>query len=180
MNYFDKNSPLQSLIPALRDLLTSPKAFFAELPGAAFHSNALFFASAPIFFATFISVPFYGFLLWFLLPVSWGLSLIGLWMWSRYMAWAVRTVAKGKLGNANSFQISAYAFAPMALASIPYIGIIGVLWNLYLLWTALVNRCKLSSGMALLIIGVPTIVVIASLVALSGMLIQLFPQLGQV
>jgi len=178
MNYFDKNKPMQSLLPALRDIVTSPKAFFSELPGAAFHSNSLFFASIIIFAATFIGVASYNLGMLFMIPVIWGLSLISLWLWSAYMSWAVKNLAKGKLTTANAFQISAYAATPMALATIPYIGAIAGLWNLYLLWVALVNRCKISSGMALTIIAVPTLMLAASFIALSGLLVQLFPQLA--
>lgn len=157
MNYFDKNKPMQSLIPALKDIFSSPAAFFAELPSEAFYSNPLFFASIVIFFATFAGVPFYSLALLFMVPVIWSLSLISLWLWATYMGWAVRVFAKGKLTTTNAFQISAYAAAPLALSTIPYIGAIAGLWNLYLLWVALVNRCRVSATTAIVIIAIPTL-----------------------
>jgi len=178
MNYFDKNKPLQSFPPAFLAILTTPKSFFTTIPTATFHSTALFFASIIIFIASFLAVPAHSLGVLFLVPVIWGLSLIALWAWSAFMAWAVKAVGGGKLGPATSFLISAYAAAPLLLAGVPYAGAIAGVWSLYLLWVALVNRCKLAPGKALLIILAPTLLIAVSLTGLLRELTKLFPQLA--
>jgi len=179
MNYFEINKPLQTFIPAVRSILTTPQAFFEELPPAAFYSNAIFFVSIPIFIASFISVPFHSMTLLFLFPATWGLTLIGLLFWSKYMSWAVKTLAKSRLTTPNAFQISTYAAVPLVLLSIPYVGLIAWLWNLYLLWVALVNRCKVKAGMAALIIAVPALIFATSAAVFLRLIVQMFPQLSQ-
>jgi len=179
MQYFEKNRPMQTFIPALRNVLTSPKVFFAELPPSAFYSNAIFFVSILVFIASFVGVPFKSMSLLFLLPVSWGLTLIGLKFWATYLSWAVKFFAKSKLTSPNAFHISAYASAPLIFSTLPYIGSLAAFWNLYLLWVALTQRCRVKAGMAVLIIAIPTVVIIASLGVLVALLIQMFPQLGQ-
>ncbi|MDX8406048.1 MAG: YIP1 family protein [Mariprofundus sp.] len=178
MQYFDKNKPIQTLVPAMRDIITSPQSFFTTMPAATFHSNAMFFASIVIFTASFIAVPFHSLGVLFLTPVIWSLSLISLWVWSKYMSWAVKTLAKSKLGPATSFQITAYASLPLILSAVPYIGAVAGLFNMYLLWVALVKRCHVSSMMALIIIAIPTLMLAVSLFVLSGLLVQLLPQLA--
>jgi len=179
MNYFESNKPFQTFIPAMRSVLTRPKEFFEQLKPTPFFSNALFLASIIIFMSSFIGVIFHDLSLLFLLPVTWGLSLIGIYFWSAYMSWAVKSLAKGKLTKAHAFQISAYAAAPLILSLVPMIGIIASLWNLYLLWLALIHRCKVKSGMAALIIAIPAVIFAASIAALLTLAFQIFPQLGQ-
>ncbi|MFQ5345237.1 MAG: YIP1 family protein [Mariprofundus sp.] len=178
MQYFEKNRPLETIVPALRNVAISPKAFFAELPPAAFYSNAIFFVSILVFVASFIGVPFYSMTMLFLLPVSWGLTLIGLKFWAAYLSWAVRFFAKTKLSAANAFQISAYASAPLIFSAVPVIGSLAGFWNLYLLWVALTQRCQVKAGMAALIIAIPAVVFVTSLGVLVALLVQMFPQLG--
>jgi len=122
MQYFEKNSPMQTFFPALRNILISPKTFFAELPPAAFYSNSIFFVSVLVFISSFIGVPFYSMTLLFLLPVSWALTLIGLKFWASYLSWAVKFFAKAKLTAPNAFHLSAYAAAPLMLSTLPVIG----------------------------------------------------------
>jgi len=179
MNYFESDNPFQTFIPAMRSVLSSPKVFFEQLKPAPFFSNALFFVSVIIFMSSFIGVIFHGFSMLFLLPVTWGLSLIGLFFWSTYMSWAVKTLSKGKLTKAHAFQISAYAASPLILSTIPVVGVIASLWNLYLLWLALIHRCKVKAGMAALIIAIPAVLFAASIFALLTLAFQMFPQLGQ-
>ena len=180
MQYFEINRPLQTFIQAARGVLFSPKDFFSNVPPAAFYSNALFFAAAIIFISSFVGVPFRSMSLLFLLPLTCALSLLGLLAWSSYMSWAVKTLAKARLTQANAFQISAYAATPLAFSFVPYIGAITGLWNLYLLWTALINRCKVQPGMAMVIIVVPAIIFAVSMVAAWTLAIKVFPQLTQI
>jgi len=179
MSYFEINKPLRTFIPALRSILTSPQTFFKGLPPAAFYSNAIFFVSILIFIASFFSVPFHSMTLLFLLPVSWGLSLIGLFFWSKYMSWAVRVFAKSRLTTPNAFQISTYAATPLVLLAIPYVGWVSYLLYLWLLWISLVHRCKVKAGMAALVIAVPAVVFTSSVVVLLRLIVQMFPQLSQ-
>ncbi|MDQ6981520.1 MAG: YIP1 family protein [Mariprofundus sp.] len=179
MIYFESSKPFQTFIPAIRSVLTSPTGFFTELKPTPFFSNAIFFISVVIFMASFIGTIFHSLSLLFLLPVTWGLSLIGMFFWAAYMSWAVKTLGKGKLTKPHAFQISAYAAAPLILSAIPVVGIIASLWNLYLLWLALIHRCKVKAGMAALIVAIPAVIFAASIAALLTLAFQVFPQLGQ-
>ncbi len=157
MNYFDKNQMLSTFLPAVRSLLVAPKQFFTEMPTAAFYGNAFFYTTFLVFIASFVGVPFYQWTLLFMVPVSWGVTLLLTWLWGKYIAWAVRTLAKKKLGPANAFQMVSYASTPAMVIYIPVASMVGSAWGLYLLWTALVERLKVSAAMAAMIIAVPAL-----------------------
>lgn len=176
--YFSGNAPLKSLLPAVRGIVLAPGAFFAGMPRAIYYRDALFFVSVVIFGCSFLSVPFYSMLFLFLLPATWGLGLIGMWLWSRYLSWAVKGFTDARLSPANAFQLSAYAALPMLLAAIPYLGWIALLWNLYLLWQGLVSFCRLRAGVAAAIVLLPVLILGLSLVALGSVALQLLPQLA--
>ncbi len=176
--YFSANRPLASFLPAARGLIGGPRAFFEKMPRAIYYRDAMFFVSIVIFAFSFISVPFYSMLFLFLLPVTWGASLIGLWLWARYLRWAVKASAGGKLSSVNAFQISAYAALPMALAAIPYVGALASLLNLYLIWQGLIGFCRIGAGKAAAILLVPVLVLAGSSMALAAMLVKLLPQLA--
>jgi len=178
MQYFESNRPMLTIIPALRNIMLSPKAFFSELAPAAFYSNSIFFTSILIFAASFIGIPFHDMSLLFLLPVSWGLSLIGIKFWSTYLSWAARFFAKVKLTTPNAFHLSAYAAAPLLLVAIPGVGILAYLWNVYLLWIALTHRCKIKSRVAAIIIAIPATIFAACIAVVIIYIGQVFPQLG--
>jgi len=179
MQYFDKNRPMQTLLLSMRGVLISPKEFFSELPVATFYANSIFLASIIIFAASFIGVPFRSFTMLFMLPVSWGLGLIGLKFWSSYISWATRSFGKAKLGKANAFHISTYACVPLMLSALPMLGIISFLWSLYLMWVALISRCHVKPGTAAIIIAIPAMIFAVSATELVAFLFQLFPKLGQ-
>lgn len=178
VTYFSGNQAIQTLFPTIKALLTRPRIFFEQMPRAIYRRDAIFFATIVIFGFSFLSVPFYSMLLLFLLPLTWGLALVGLWLWSQYLRWAVRTFTGSKLSMANAFQLSAYAALPMVLATIPYVGILAGLWSLYLLWLGLIGYCKISGGKAAMVLFVPLAVLAASTAVLVSMLMQALPQLG--
>jgi len=179
MQYFDKNRPMQTLLLSMRGVLTSPNKFFSELPPAAFYANSIFLATIVIFAASFIGVLFHSFTMLFMVPVSWGLGLIGLKFWSSYVSWATRSFGKGKLSKANAFNISTYASVPLMLSAVPILGIISCLWSLYLMWVALVSRCHVKSSKAAIIIATPAIIFAISATGFVAFIFQLFPKLGQ-
>lgn len=170
---------MNTLLLSMRDVLTSPKAFFSDLPPAAFYANSIFLATVIIFSASFIGVPFRSFTMLFMVPVSWGLGLIGLKLWSSYIAWASRSFAHVKLGAANAFHMSTYASVPLILSAVPLLGAIAWFWSLYLMWVALTNRCQVKPSAAALIIAVPAIIFAISATEAVSILLQLFPHLGQ-
>ena len=179
MQYFDKNRPMQTFLLSVRDILTSPKAFFAELPPAAFYATSIFILTGIVFIASFAGIPFRGFSLLFMVPVSWGLSLIALKFWSAYLSWAVKAMAHGKLTTANAFHISSYAFVPLVLAYIPVVGLIACVWSIYLLWVALVSRCHVKPGLAAIIIVIPALIFASAATEVLVLFAQMFPQLNQ-
>ena len=179
MQYFDKNRPMQTLLLSMQGVLKSPKNFFAQLPPAAFYANSIFLGTVIILAASFIGVPFHSFTMLFMVPVSWGLGLIGIKVWSSYIAWATRSFGKAKLSTANAFNMSAYASVPLVFSAVPILGLISCLWSLYLMWVALVSRCHVKSSTAAIIIAIPAILFGITATALVSFIFQLFPQLGQ-
>jgi len=179
MQYFDKNRPMQTLLLSMQGVLTSPKLFFSQLPPAAFYANSIFLGTVIILAASFIGVPFHSFTMLFMVPVSWGLGLIGLKFWSSYVAWATRSFGKAKLSNANAFHISAYASVPLILSAVPVLGLISCVWSLYLMWIALVSRCHVKASTAAIIIGIPALMFAISATEFVSFLFQVFPKLGQ-
>jgi len=176
--YFSGNKPIETLLPTVKALITSPRTFFENMPRAIYFKDAMFFVSIVIFTLSFVSMPFYSVLFLFMLPVTWGLGLISLWLWSKYMSWAVRAFTDQKLSAANAFQISGYASLPMALCTIPYVGGIVGLWNLYLMWVGLVSYSKVGKGAAAAILIVPVVLLIGSTVALTALIVKAVPQLA--
>ncbi len=177
-SYFTGNAATTSFLPAIKSLLTGPRAFFANMPRAIYLRDAMFFVSIVIFLFSFLSVPFYSMALLFLLPATWGGALIFLLLWSKYLRWAVKTFTDSKLSAANAFQISAYAALPMALAAIPFLGFLAGLANLYLLWVGLSSYCRLRGGVAAVILLVPMVLLAITSVAFGKLLIQVLPQLA--
>ncbi len=176
--YFSSQAPMRSLWPAVRGIIFAPQGFFAGLPRAIYYRDALFFASIVIFAMSFLSIPFHSMLLLFLLPATWGLGLIGLWLWSRYLRWAVRGFADVRLSKANAFQLCAYATLPMALAAIPYLGGIALLWNIYLLWQGLVSYARVKAGVAAAIVLLPMVLLALTAIGLGSAALRLVPQLA--
>jgi hypothetical protein len=176
--YFTGNKPTETLLPTVKALLTSPRSFFENMPRAIYFKDAMFFVSIIVFAFSFLSVPFHSVLFLFMLPVTWGALLISLWLWSKYLSWAVRTFTDKKLSAANAFQLSGYASLPLVLCTIPYVGVVAVLLNLYLLWLGLVSYCRVSGGAAMTILIVPIVLLGATTAAFTAMLIKAVPQLA--
>jgi len=179
MQYFDKNRPMQTLLHSIKGMLINPGDFFSKLPAAAFYANSIFLATVVILAASFIGVPFHSFTMLFMVPVSWGLGLIGLKFWSSYISWATRSFGKAKLSKANAFYLSTYASVPLMLSAVPVVGMISCLWSLYLMWVALISRCHVKSTTAALIIVIPAALFAVTASEFVALLFQLFPKLGQ-
>ncbi|HXH72606.1 MAG TPA: YIP1 family protein [Mariprofundaceae bacterium] len=178
MIYFNINRMTETLIPACKAVIMEPRATFEQMPKTGFYRDGFGLLSLIILAAAAISVPFIGFVLIFLLPFIWGTLLICYRLWASYLSWAVRTFGQQKLNPINAFQLSAYAAVPMVLGFVPVLGIVASLWNLYLLWLALVANVKVKESTALVIIAVPTLVLTVSLVLFADLLLKLLPQLG--
>ncbi|MDX8391584.1 MAG: YIP1 family protein [Mariprofundaceae bacterium] len=168
--YFDGNQPTETLIPTIRALLFQPREFFAAMPKAIFYRNGLFFVTVIVFALSFLSIPFHSMAMLFLVPVTWGTALIGMRFLGAYLRWAVATFAKTRLTSVNAFQICAYAFLPMLLSPLSWLGVVGLLWSIYLLWLGLVAHCRISAGAALTIVSIPvSLLIIAVGVFLAAM-----------
>jgi len=161
----------------MRNVLTSPKNFFSDLPPAAYYANSIFLATVIVFVASFIGVPFHGFTLLFMVPVSYGLGLIGLKFWASYLSWTVRSFGKAKLSTPNAFHLSVYASVPLMLSALPIVGLVSCVWSLYLMWVAVVSRCHVKAGIAAIIIIIPAILFAISATALVTLILELFPKL---
>lgn len=155
--YFQSNSPVRTFIPAVKSLLRNPAAYFAGLPFQVFFGNSLFFVSIVIFLSIFLAVPFYTIGIMFLIPFIWGLLLIGMWFMSMYINWAMKSFGGGKITPANAYQVTAYAFVPMALVGVSWLGVLAFTANIYLMWLGLKEYCKVPGGRAAAVLVVPVI-----------------------
>jgi len=159
ITYFQSNRPAQTFLAALKSLLMQPREFFAGMPFAVFYGNSLFFASIIIFILTFVAVPFYTLGMLFMLPFTWGCILIGMWMLAAFISWGVKAFGGARLTQANAFQLSAYALAPMMFVGLSWGGAVAFLWSMYLLWQGLASHCRISGGRAAAVIIVPLMIV---------------------
>lgn len=179
MIYFHFNRPVETLIPAIKGVLMSPKAFFAEMPGTVLFGNSIFLFSLVIIAGSLLSFPFDGASTLFLLPVTWGVILLANWAWAAYLGWAVRTFGKQRLNTPSAFQICTYASIPMLLGFIPYTALLVDLWVLYLTFTGLVAFTGINVRTAVMIMLVPLAILMVSMSALLVLLVDLVPQLHQ-
>jgi hypothetical protein len=157
--YFQSNRPAPTFFAALKSLLTQPREFFANMPFAVFYGNSLFFASIIIFILTFVAVPFYSLGMLFMLPFTWGCILIGMWALAAFISWGVKAFGGARLTQANAFQVSSYALAPMMFVGLSWGGALAFLWSMYLLWIGLASYCRISGGRAAAVITVPLMIV---------------------
>jgi len=155
ITYFEANRPAQTLISAIRALFVQPRAFFADMPVAIFYRNSVFFVSIIVFALSFLAIPFYGMMLLFLVPVTWGVVLIALRFLAVFLRWGVSTFAKKRLSTVNAYQLAAYAFLPMLFSACSWFGVVALLWSFYLLWLGLTANCRIKAGTALSIVAVP-------------------------
>ncbi len=159
--YFDSNRPMSTLLPSIRSLLRDPRAFFRSLPKQTRYQEGVFLLSLTILACAFLSAPFAGMTMLFLFPVIWGIFLGAAWIWSRYLRWAVHTLARQPLGKVTAFDIAAYGSIPMAICSLPYLGILGFLGSLYLQTQALIHLARINPGTAWMIVLIPSMAILA-------------------
>ncbi|MDQ6972612.1 MAG: YIP1 family protein [Mariprofundaceae bacterium] len=157
--YFQSSQPAQTLIGTIKSLIMQPRGFFAGMPFAVFYANSLFFATIVVLGLSFLSVPFYNLGMLFMVPVIWGVIIIGMRLLAMYMHWAVPALAGGRLTTANAFQLSAYASMPMLFVGLSWFGIVAFLWSMYLLWVGLTSYCRIRTGGALAVIILPLLMV---------------------
>ena len=105
MIYFDYNRLGETLLPAIKGVLLSPKKFFSGMPAAGFYSNSMFFLSFIAIVGSLLAAPFDGAAVLFLVPVTWGVVLLITWLLAAYLSWAATTFAKHRLTTVNAFQI---------------------------------------------------------------------------
>jgi len=159
MVYFEANRPAQTLIPAIRSLVSQPREFFSSLPNAIYYRDSLLFVSIIVFLLSVLSIPFHSFIMLFAFPITLGIVIIGMWSLSRYLKWAASSFAKTRLSATQAFQISAYAFLPMACSTLSWFGIVALLASMYLLWLGLVANRQIKSTTAWMIVAVPFVFV---------------------
>ncbi|RMH62765.1 MAG: hypothetical protein D6678_00470 [Zetaproteobacteria bacterium] len=160
MTFFDSSRPLQTLFPAMMSMVRNPGAFFEALPFHPYYRHGVFLASFAVLLFSFLAVPFHGVLTLFIFPISWAAVLLFVWLWSRYLSWAMRTIPRLPMPRLLAFNITSYCVIPLALLAIPYVGWIGLLASVYLQWQALVHRGKVNSATALMMSIVPAAVVL--------------------
>jgi hypothetical protein len=164
--YFDGDKPIESFAAAVRDVVTAPGLFFEQMPKAEAYGPAVYFLTltlaVPLLIGAMMTL---GFSL-FLAPVMWLFALAATWLWAWYLGWAARVFGKRELSTPDAFQICAYANVPILLAWVPVLNVVLGLWSLVLEWFGLTRYAGVSSGVALLILLVPMIILMLSMTAL--------------
>ncbi len=178
MTYFDSNKPAETLIPSLKSLFSDPASFFADLPIHPFYRNGIFLSSLTMLVFSFLAVPFHGMATLFLFPISWAMFLLFIWAWARYLGWSMRTIPRLPMPRLLAFNIASYCAIPLALLAIPYIGLLGPVGSIYLLWQALVHRGKVNSATALMMSIVPAAVLVAICAVLWIMMLSVSVHIG--
>lgn len=179
MTYFNSAHIGDTLLPAFRDTLFSPRSIMADMPATAQYSSSIMLLSLITVIGMLLNAPFSGFLSLFALPFVWLFMLLSVWIWAAYLAWSVRTFTDRQLDTVNAFQLATYASVPMLFGFIPLLGFITALWNLYLNWLALVVRVEVKEGVALMIVLVPILILLLSLAVLIALLFTLMPDMMQ-
>lgn len=177
--YFSTESIGETLFPAFKGILGSPNDYFTAMPAARDYRHSFMllciFLSVPALVASLFS----GVIsIIFILPISLMFGLIGTWFWAWYLGWAARHFCASDLTTAGAFQICAYSSAPLVFSWIPVLGLLGWLWNLYLIWQGLVSQARLGAGPSLLIILGAFFVMMLSLFTLVALLLYAGSQFG--
>jgi hypothetical protein len=177
--YFSAASIGDTLFPAFKGVLGSPNDYFTAMPAARDYRDSFMllciFLSVPALVASLLT----GVIsIIFILPISLMFGLIGTWMWAWYLGWAARHFCASDLTTVNAFQICAYSSAPLVFSWIPLVGLLGWLWNLYLIWQGLVSQARLGAGPAMLIILGAFFVMSLSLFTLLALLLYAGSQFG--
>lgn len=177
MTYFDSGRMSTTLWPACKAALTAPRALFAAMPPTAGYGQSIVLLIIIVSIGALLSAPFSGLLILLLLPFAWLFTLLSVWLWAAYLAWAVHTFTDQQLDTVNAFQLSVYASVPLLFGFLPLLGVIAALWNLYLTWVALVARVGVKDGNALMIVILPIPVLLLSIALLVVLLILLMPDM---
>lgn len=153
---------MDSYIGSLRSLLTHPGAFYASLPKAHDYANSLWFLIITVSVPTLVIAAGTLGISLFLAPMFWLFVVAGTWLWAVYLRWVIRVFAKKEVPTAHAFEICAYANAPLLLAWVPLVNAVVGIWSLVLMWLGLTRNLRLSSGMALIILLVPFLIMTIS------------------
>jgi len=156
--------------------IKSPQQFFQALPPTHRFQGSILILTAVSMLSGFIAYPFYGALMMFMFPVVWIVLVSGLLMWSHFLSWGIRTFSASRLVPSNAFAISAHASVPLVLGFIPWLGALALLYSLYLMWVGIVERGRISSGLAIGLLSVPILL----LLVVALVLIDTLPQLAAV
>ncbi|HKI61232.1 MAG TPA: YIP1 family protein [Mariprofundaceae bacterium] len=164
--YFEGEKPIESFAAAVRDVVVAPGLFFEQMPKTEAYGPSVYFLSltlaVPLLIGAMMTL---GFSL-FLAPFLWLVMLALTWLWAWYLSWAVKLFGKQALSTPDAFQICAYANVPILLAWVPVLNVVLGLWSLALEWYGLTRYAHVSSGVALLILLVPMIILMLSMTVL--------------
>lgn len=168
--YFSTDDPVTSMVGAIRDVITTPGDFFANMPADKGYGNSIIFLTVTLLIPFLIILAPTGGMGMLILPVAVIFMLLMTWLWAWYLGWAVRRFCHGDLSTADAFQICAYSNVPNLLAWIPILNILASFWTLFLEWRGLVSFARIRSGQAIAVLLVPLVVILIS-VAILGMLL---------
>jgi len=178
-NYFSSERIGETLLPSFKTIMTSPTPCFENMPVAQDYKNSMLLLAIYLMIPALIISIFSGVItVIFILPAFLLFGIVGTWLWAWYLGWATRTFCRASLTTADAFQICAYGAAPAVFSTIPFLGIVTTLWNLYLNWQGLVSHARIGGGSALLIILAAFVILGGSLLLLLILLFYLAAQTG--
>ncbi|MDQ7010834.1 MAG: YIP1 family protein [Mariprofundaceae bacterium] len=176
--YFSTNDPVASIVGAIRDVMTKPGDFFANMPAGKDYGNSVVFLVITLLIPFLMMLFPAGGIGLLILPVAVVFMLLMAWLWAWYLGWAVRRFCHGNLSTADAFQICAYSNAPNLLAWIPVLNIVASFWTLFLEWRGLVSFARIRSGQAIAVLLVPLVVIFISAAILGVLLGIMMEQYG--
>ncbi|MDQ6964051.1 MAG: YIP1 family protein [Mariprofundales bacterium] len=173
MVYLDIHRLMATMFPSCIAVLRSPREFFSGLPPTSRFFGSILLLTAISMLSGFIVYPFYGALMMFLFPVVWIILVIGMLAWSHFLSWAVGRFSESRLVPSNAFLLSAYASVPLVAGFVPWVGLLAVLWFVYLMWLGIVERGRVSPQLAAGLVALPGVLLLSVAAALVVMLPQL-------
>jgi len=173
MVYFNIHAMMSTIFPSWSGVMRTPKAFFSGLPSTPRFFGSVLMITAVAMLAGFVVYPFDGALMMFAFPVTWIILVMGMLSWAHFLSWGIAKFSDSRLVPSNAFLLSAYASVPLVVMFIPWLGIVAVVWSIYLMWVGIVERGRVSPLLAAGLMAVPGILLLAFAVLSIDMLPQL-------
>ena len=146
---FNTRDPINSFLSVAKNVVVSPREFFARMPAEEGLKNPFIFLAfclfvSTLFFANIIGANFSIFVRLFTFLLLWA------FLWSGLLYAAVVNFFKGKGTFQGTFRIVAYTGVTHLVSWIPVLGIIASFYGFYLVIVGLAQVHRIDTGKAAL------------------------------